>query len=123
DRAAARDALDIPRTARVVALMPGSRMGEVSRLGPDFIATARWLLERRPDLSFIAPMATPLIREVFAAQCASAGMRIQLFDGQAHRALGACDAALVASGTATLEALLVNRPMVVAYRLSAVTAF
>ena len=123
DRDAARRTLGIEADALVVALLPGSRLGEVERLGADFIAATHWLRERRPDkaFTFIAPMASPRVRAVFERQRGEA--QVRLLDGQAQAALAAADAVLVASGTATLETLLSKRPMVVAYRLGAITAF
>ena len=108
----------------VVALLPGSRTGEVSRLSADFVAAARALRRARPEIELIAPMASAAVRNIFAA-AAQAGdaVGIRLLDGQARLALQAADVALVASGTATLEALLCRCPMVVAYRLGAMTAF
>jgi lipid-A-disaccharide synthase len=125
DRAAARAALSLPPAATLIALLPGSRVGEVQRLGEDFLRAAQWLQQQRAEVKFIAPMASPRVREVFAAQRArvAPNLAVQLFDGQAQQALIAADAVLVASGTATLETLLTRRPMVVAYRFSAVTAF
>jgi lipid-A-disaccharide synthase len=125
DRTAARRELGIDGDATVVALLPGSRMGEVERLGGDFAAAAAWIAGRRPDIRFVAPMASARVRANFERQVAvSAGTSaITLLDGQAQRALAAADGVIVASGTATLETLLSGRPMVVAYRLSAVTAF
>jgi lipid-A-disaccharide synthase len=124
DRAAARRELGIAAEATLVAILPGSRIGEVERLGSDFIAAATWLEQRRPDLQFIAPMASPAVRAVFEAQLARANVRhMRLLDGQAQRALAASNVVLVASGTATLETLLSKRPMVAAYRFSALTAF
>jgi len=125
DRPGARAALGLAATATVVALLPGSRVGEVERLGADFLRAAAWLAERRPDIEFIAPMATARAREVFESKQAEvpAAPRVLLIEGHAQQALAACDAAIVASGTATLEALLSRRPMVVAYRLGALTAF
>jgi lipid-A-disaccharide synthase len=122
DRAAARRALGLAGEGPVVALLPGSRVGEVGRLGTGFIAAARLLRETHPELQCIAPMATPEVAALFAAQGA-AGAGIRLLEGQARKALQAADAALVASGTASLEALLCACPMVVAYRLGALTAF
>jgi lipid-A-disaccharide synthase len=121
DRAGARRTLGIAEDARVVALLPGSRLGEVERLGADFVAAAQWLRARRPGLEFLAPMASARVRAVFAQH--SHGLPVRILDGQAQVALAAADAVLVASGTATLETLLSKRPMVVAYRLGAVTAF
>ena len=126
DRAAARAALGLPSDAVIIALLPGSRMGEVTRLGADFAATAALLSARAvsgPAPLFIAPMATAQVREVFAGQVTAAGAQVRLLDGQSRLALAAADAVLVASGTATLETLLTRRPMVVAYRLAPLTAF
>jgi lipid-A-disaccharide synthase len=127
DRAGARRALGIEPDATVVALLPGSRMGEVQRLAADFIRSALWIAARRPEVQFIAPMAGRRVRAEFERQLAlTAGMRspaIEVLDGQAQRALAAADGVIVASGTATLETLLSKRPMVVAYRLGALTAF
>jgi lipid-A-disaccharide synthase len=130
DRAAARRELEIDSGTTVVALLPGSRMGEVERLGADFATAAAWIAERRPDIRFVAPMASPRVRAVFERQVAAlppppvpGTPAITVLDGQAQRALAAADGVIVASGTATLETLLTGRPMVVAYRLSGVTAF
>lgn len=121
--AAARAALGIDAGAPLVALLPGSRHGEIERLGAAYVAAADWLAQQRPALRFIAPMANPAARaafEPYARQAVHA--RIQLLDGQARTVLQAADAALVTSGTATLEALLCGCPMVVAYRVSALSA-
>ncbi len=125
DRGAARAALGLDACAPVIALLPGSRLGEVERLATDFIQAAAWLHARRPDVRFIAPMATTRTREAFQRKQEQVpdAPDIVLIDGRAQQALAACDAAIVASGTATLETLLSRRPMVVAYRLGALTAF
>jgi lipid-A-disaccharide synthase len=125
DRAAARRALGLAAEDSVVALLPGSRMGEVQRLGKDFLRAARWLHAQRPLVKFIAPMASPRVHAVFAAQRERVApeVAVQFVAGQAQQSLIAADAVLVASGTATLETLLTRRPMVVAYRFSALTAF
>jgi len=125
DREGARRGLDLPLDATVVALLPGSRLGEVERLGADFVAAAAWIAERRPEIRFAAPMASPRIREAFGRKVAEVpnAPGITVFDGQAQRVLAAADAVIVASGTATLETLLSRRPMVVAYRFGAITAF
>jgi lipid-A-disaccharide synthase len=109
----------------LLALLPGSRLSEVERLGADFVRAAAWVAEHRPDSQFAAPMASARIRHAFEKKIAEVpnAPRITLFDGQSHRLLAAADAVLVASGTATLETLLSRRPMVVAYRFGAVTAF
>ena len=125
NRAAARRALGVAADAQVVALLPGSRRGEVGRLAADFAATARWLAAQRPHLVFIAPLASTATRELFAQtlERAAPSVRVLLIDGQAQTALIAADVVLVASGTASLEAALCKRPMVVVYRLGAMTAW
>ena len=147
DRAEARRALGIDGDAKVIALLPGSRMGEVSTEPLDFAAAAAWIAEQRPGVRFVAPMASSRVRAAFerhvmasgasmapasgatsapgthAISSETRGLTITLLDGQAQRALAASDGVIVASGTATLETLLTGRPMVVAYRLSAMTAF
>lgn len=123
DRAAARGALRIDADATLVALLPGSRVGEVERLGADFAGAAAVIAAARPAVQFIAPMASGAVRRVFERYVAAILPAIRLTDGGARQALAACNAAIVASGTATLEALLSQRPMVVAYRLAAATAF
>jgi lipid-A-disaccharide synthase len=105
----------------VVALMPGSRGGEVGRLGALFFDTATRLLAERPDLQFVLPCASPQRRAQIEQLLEGRSLPITLLDGRSHVALAACDAVLIASGTATLEALLYKRPMVVAYRLAPVT--
>jgi lipid-A-disaccharide synthase len=125
DRPAARSALGIDPGAQVVALLPGSRRGEVTRLARDFAATASWLAGQRPQLSFIAPMASAAVAEIFsqALKSHAPGLRVRLLDGQAQTALIAADVVLVASGTASLEAALCKRPMVVVYRLGRMTVW
>ena len=125
DRSSARRVLNMDANARVVALLPGSRRGEVARLAGDFAATARWLAAQRPRLKFIAPMASAATREIFAEALArhAPGLDVQLIDRQSQTALIAADVVLVASGTASLEAALCKRPMVVVYRFGAMTAW
>ncbi|HNR23525.1 MAG TPA: lipid-A-disaccharide synthase [Steroidobacteraceae bacterium] len=124
DRDAARAALGVAREATVVAVLPGSRVGEVTRLGADFAAACAMLARQRPDTLFLAPMANAAVRELFDAQWRehAPGICARLLDGQADGAIIAADVVLVASGTATLETTLCKRPMVVAYRLGAITA-
>jgi lipid-A-disaccharide synthase len=126
-RESARRELGVAAGARVVALLPGSRHGEVQRLAPAMLGAARLLAEREPDLQFLAPMASTVARVEFEhAAAASQGpvpLDLRLLDGQARAVLQAADVALVASGTATLEALLCKCPMVVAYRFSTFTAW
>jgi len=125
DRAAARRSLGLPADGTLVALLPGSRMSEVSRLAPAFVAAARHIAALKPGWGFVAPMASRLTREAFAREVAQlpAAPAIHVIDGQAQAALAAADGVIVASGTATLETLLTGRPMVVAYKTSALTAF
>ena len=123
DAAAARAALELPESARVVAVLPGSRMGEVTRLAPPFAATIAWLARERPGMAFVAPMANDAARAEFercVAQFAP-GIPVQVVDGQTQQCMAASDVVLLASGTATLEAALVKRPMVVAYRVAPLT--
>lgn len=124
DRDAARAALGLPERDPVLAVLPGSRAGEIARLGVPFARTLRRLASERPTLRFVAPMARPALAREFGAllERHAPGVAVTLLDGQAQTALIAADAALVASGTATLEALLCKRPMVVAYRVGAATA-
>jgi len=125
DRAAARAELGIAHDARVLAVLPGSRRSEVERLAEPFAGAAELLAARYPGLVTIAPMVTAELRDMFTARCAALAPRaaIRLLDGKARLALIAADVVLVASGTATLEAALCKRPMVVAYRMGAITAF
>ena len=125
DREAARRALGLDPLTPVVALLPGSRIGEVSRLAAPFAAAAARIATRRPGWQFLAPMASPAAREAFVREIAQVPdvPAIRVLDGQAQRALAAAEGVIVASGTATLETLLTGRPMVVAYRVSAATAF
>jgi len=125
DRSSARRVLNIDANAQVVALLPGSRRGEVGRLAQDFAVTARWLAAQRPQLKFIAPMASATSREIFSEALArhAPGLDVQLIDRQSQTALIAADVVLVASGTASLEAALCKRPMVVVYRFGAMTAW
>jgi lipid-A-disaccharide synthase len=125
DRAAARATLGIDAGARVLAVLPGSRPGEVEKLAAPFAGAAELLARRFPGLVCIAPMVNAALRDQFATQCAALAPKaaVRLLDGQARLALAAADVVLVASGTATLETALSKRPMVVAYRLGAITAF
>ena len=122
DVAADREALGIGQ-GDVLAVLPGSRHSEVSRLGPVFAATARLLAEQHPTLNFVAPMATDSIRESFAGHLESAGVlaRFQLTDGNAEQVMAAADIVLLASGTASLQAALLGKPMVAAYRVAGLT--
>lgn len=121
DRAAARRALGLPADGPVLALLPGSRLGEIRRLGADFLDAAALLARDVPGLQVLAPMANAACRGAFEALVAARAddaMDLRILDGQAHAAMIAADAVLLASGTAALEALLAKRPMTVAYRLA-----
>jgi len=117
-RAASRAALGLPQDAEVVAVLPGSRRSEIAYIAPSFLQTAARLHRERPSLRFVLPVSAglrPMIEPLVAAH--AAGVPIRLLDGQSHAALAACDVTLIASGTATLEAALFKRPMVVGYRM------
>jgi lipid-A-disaccharide synthase len=120
DRMAARAELGLGEEP-VVALMPGSRGGEVGRLGALFFDAAQRLLAQRPNIRFVLPCASPQRRVQIEQLLQGRELPLTLLDGRSHVALAACDAVLIASGTATLEALLYKRPMVVAYRLAPLT--
>lgn len=107
----------------VVALMPGSRNGEVSRLAPVFFDTAVKILEKYPLIQFVIPCANAKRREQLELLLKNYNLPVRLLDGQSQKALGACDVVLIASGTATLEALLCVRPMVVAYKLTTLSFY
>lgn len=121
DRAAAREALELPQDCHVVALMPGSRGGEVSRLGSLFLDAAVRLRTLRPGVRFVLPCASPERRQQLEEMLVGRDLPLTLLNGRSHEALAACDAVLIASGTATLEALLYKRPMVVAYKVASLT--
>lgn len=121
DRAAARTAIGVPDGAALVALMPGSRGGEVGRLGSLFLDAAERMRSMRPGLHFVLPCASPARRQQLEQMLAGRNLPLTLLDGRSHQALAACDAVLIASGTATLEALLYKRPMVVAYKVAPMT--
>jgi len=125
DVAAARRALGLELQCVVVALLPGSRMSEVERLGPVVARTARRLAKARPELRFVAPMPSARIRALFSEQLArwAPGVPVTLVDQRSREVMGASDAVLLASGTASLEAMLLKRPMVVAYKLAPITHF
>ena len=120
DRAAARAELGLP-DGPLVALMPGSRGGEVGRLASVFFDAAERLQSMKPGIRFVLPCASPQRRAQIETLLEGRNLPLTLLDGQSHLALAACDAVLIASGTATLEALLYKRPMVVAYRLAPLT--
>jgi lipid-A-disaccharide synthase len=119
DRAAARASLGLNADAPVVAILPGSRASEIQYLGELFLNAVALLAHQRPDLQFVLP-AVPAHRARIDALVAKAGLgdRLKVLAGQSHAALAACDVTLIASGTATLEAALFKRPMVIAYNMN-----
>lgn len=121
DRDAAREALRLPKFAPVVAILPGSRLSELEMMAAPFIEAAKLVRARLPETRFVAPMVTRETRAVFeSALCQRAAQQlpITLLFGHAREALAACDVALAASGTATLEAALSHRAMAIAYRVA-----
>ncbi len=123
DAAAARAALGLPLQRQYLAVLPGSRASEVSRLAGPFLQTARWLSARRPELRIIVGLANETTRAIFLEK--TRGIELDhpasLFTGRAREVMAAADAVLTASGTASLEVMLTKRPMVVAYIISGVT--
>ena len=119
-RAASRAALGLNESDTVVALLPGSRRAEVQYIAPRLLQAAAEMHRQRPQLRFVLPVVPGLrhVVEPLRRQHA-AKAPIMLLDGHSHEALAACDVALVASGTATLEAALFKRPMVIAYAMHA----
>lgn len=121
DQGAARAALGLDREARVVTLLPGSRMSELKYNTRAFVETALLLQKRDPKLQFVVPMAGDMQRAYFQQlieQPEFKSLSLLVTQGRSHEAMAACDAALVASGTATLEVALFKKPMVIAYRMN-----
>lgn len=120
DQDAARDALGIERDARVVTILPGSRLSELKHNTRVFLETAAMLKKRDPKVQFLMPMAGDTQR-AFVEQLMTPDLKalpLQIMTGGSHNAIAACDAALVASGTATLEVALFKKPMVISYRMN-----
>ncbi|WP_455217845.1 lipid-A-disaccharide synthase [Kaarinaea lacus] len=123
NKTAARQSLSLPVDKEILALLPGSRSNELHYLAQPFIETVRWLRQHRPELEVVVPLANDNRRQQFeqaVSQVADAPGMI-LVDGQSREVMAAADVVLLASGTAALEAMLLKRPMVVAYKLSPVT--
>lgn len=120
-RAAARAALGLGADDTVVALLPGSRRSEVRHIAPVLLQAAARMHRRRGNVRFVLPVVPGLRADIEAVRAQlppSPQMPLQLIDGQSHVVLAACDVALVASGTAALEAALFKRPMVIVYRMA-----
>ncbi|NIM28165.1 MAG: lipid-A-disaccharide synthase [Gammaproteobacteria bacterium] len=119
DQQLARRELELPAEGEIVAMLPGSRLSEVSLLADPMVGAARWLARRREGVRFIVPLVNEAVRSRFetALGAAGDGPEMRLLEGHARTAMAAADAVLLASGTASLEALLLKRPMVITYRL------
>lgn len=119
DKAAARHALGLQPEDEVVAILPGSRQSEIRHLALRFFKAAALMLNAQAAIKFIVPAVPGLLPEITAiAERSGIASRLQLLTGQSHTALAACDVTLIASGTATLEAALFKRPMVIGYHMS-----
>lgn len=124
DRAAARQQLRLDQTMPVLAVLPGSRLGEIQRLGPIFLAAADRVARQVPGLQIVIPAANAACRDAISILIDGSTLpegSVRLLDGEARTAMVAADVILLASGTATLEAMLAKRPMVVGYRIAAST--
>jgi lipid-A-disaccharide synthase len=117
DKTGARRALGLDENAEVLAILPGSRASEIAHLARRFFAAARLLQAGRPGILCVVP-AAPSRREAIVKAARDAGLDALIVEGQSHSVLAACDLALVASGTATLEAALFKRPMVISYAVN-----
>lgn len=118
-RQAARQKLGLPESAPVVAVLPGSRRGEIRFIAPTFLQAVAKLAQQRPELRFVLPVVSG-VKDMLLPMMAehAPGVQIDVLEGQSHDALAACDVTLIASGTATLEAALFKRPMVISYKVS-----
>lgn len=125
DQNAARVALQLPQDEKIVALLPGSRFGEIKYLGPVMLQTAQLCLEKMPHLKFISPMINATRKKQFEElkEKLAPQLPLTIIEGQSRTVMAAADVIALASGTATLEALLLKKPMVVAYKGSALSYF
>lgn len=122
NRQAARQVLGLPERGTVVALLPGSRAAEVKHLLPRFLQAAVRIRHAVPGARFILPAVAHLRSQIeIAAKASGLGTALQVVPGQSHQVLAACDVTLIASGTATLEAALFKRPMVIAYAMPSIS--
>jgi lipid-A-disaccharide synthase len=123
DRSAARNRLGLAGAGTLVALLPGSRAGEIAYIGASFLDAAGWLLARRPDLRFVVPCINEARRLQIESLLRERApeLPVTVLLGHSREVMAASDAVVLASGTATLEAMLMKRPMVVAYRVSPIT--
>ena len=126
DRKQQRSALNLPEASPLITLMPGSRQSELDFHAQLFVETANHIADELPEALFVVPLATPATRERFEAalnQFGAKDLRVRILFGHAREALAASDLALVCSGTATLEAALLRCPMIITYRISALSAW
>lgn len=123
DSLQAKQQLGYKAEQELITVLPGSRMGEIKYMAPLFLDTMHLIALKRPNVCFIVPMASVKLQRLFEMVQANKGYRlnIRLINGQSHQAMAAANVVLTKSGTATLEALLLKRPMVVAYRCSSIT--
>ncbi len=124
--AAIREQLRLPAAAKIVTLLPGSRITEVKRMAGLFVATAERITEAVPDALFLVPFVSRETREIFEAALYRRGageLNMSMMFGHAHEAMAAADVVLATSGTATLEAALLKRPMVITYKVAPLTAY
>ena len=125
DREAMRVELRLPARAKVVTVLPGSRQSEIEMMGDTFIETAKLVARAVPDVRFLVPLVTRETRAMFEEavyRCNARELPLTLLFGHARDALAACDVALAASGTVTLEAALSHRALVIAYRVAPLSA-
>ncbi|OEF23952.1 lipid-A-disaccharide synthase [Vibrio rumoiensis] len=125
DKTAAREALGLDQSKTWLAVLPGSRGSELKMLCEPFIQTCQKLAQKHPELGFVVALVNQKRREQFEAawQSIAPELHFELIDGTARTVMEASDAVMLASGTVALECMLVNRPMVVGYRVNALTAF
>jgi len=123
DKEVARNKLNINTESLVLAILPGSRISEVKRLSRPFLTACALCCEKYPKLRLIAPLATDATHDLFVSELRQLELELplQIVKGQSHLVIQAADFVLLASGTAALEATLISRPMVVAYKLSKIT--
>jgi len=120
NRAAAREQLRLPAAGKIIALLPGSRVSELEQMADLFIETAKQIAAGLPEVVFLVPLVNRPTRELFETalyRCEALELNLTVLFGHAHEAMAAADVVLAASGTATLEAALLGRPVVITYRM------